>query len=838
MQPVLLSAKLAFLVVLSLLSPSPAQAESSWMERREIAYARRSFQDSLYNVSEMKLKRFIENRPQSDFRDEARWLLGQSYYFLGNYDQALEVFTNLPKPKGEDDAQERNYPAEFLFWQARTLTAKGHYLEGTERFQKYLNDYPDEPRIANSRLGLSTCLHQLGKTEEASAALEPLLTSKEGTPDKQRALLKLLQFKLAEKKYQEAAKQMAALKSEPVLDELKYDIAYWSGMTSLQVSDEAKAIEFFETITSDNRANPRSLVTNAWLGKGKAYQALEDWTEAQTAFSKAYSVSLDRNTIQDAVLQYLEACYLGDNLAKGAIEVRKFAAKNPDYAQSGLIAIGQYYYNDGNYDAAISEMDNLIQKDPKSRWVWSAQLLIARSFDAKGDSESAVSTYQQIIDGGENVPPSIAVYALEDFCRFHFTNENFEEAAVAFQQLANTESASAKKRELAYLSALKARAALNQIEEFETLEVEYAKTFPDTVYLADSLMLKAHLYQRAGKDEDARGVFNKIIESQPDSEQAADALFALGRSYFESGVDEQAISTFRLIEQNHPQYSQITETIYLRILAELNNGQLDYAKAREQLNSLSDGFPDSPLQAKIRFKSAFTLVEEGRYLDAITELSQIIDLYPKSAEAEYAAYLAGRSAMRLDQHQDAIGYFEKIPTESTWKTHGHLAQIRCYMVTGQFEVAHNLADAIIKKTPPGTIQSEALIRKADCMIAQASGEEDSYLEAFEAVQSVISSKQSSVAQRNEAGFLKGKILQKQDKNNEALEAYLDVVYRKLLPADLTQSPSNPEYHFFIESGVAAAQMLKDEGNIRGAVEVYRILSLCGTGFGVHHRDAP
>jgi tetratricopeptide (TPR) repeat protein len=278
-----------------------------------------------------------------------------------------------------------------------------------------------------------------------------------------------------------------------------------------------------------------------------------------------------------------------------------------------------------------------------------------------------------------------------------------------------------------------------------------------------------------------------------------------------------------MIEQEHPTYSEITETIYLRIISDLNTGQLDHEEARQQLTSLGDSFVNSPLLPKIRFKAAFTWIEQGRYLEALTAMTGLMKDCPNTPEAEYAAYLAGRSAMRLKKFKEAIAHFEEIPQASEWKVHSHLAQIRCYMAQGEFKSAREIAESIISKSEPGPVRSEALIRKADCLITEGEDSGDIYLDAFKAVEQVIQSPESSVAQRNEAGFLKGKILQKQGKESEALEAYLDVVYGKLLPANVAQQSVQPETHFFIESGVTAAQILKDTGDIRGAVEVYRIL---------------
>ncbi len=803
------------LALFLLVAATPVQAESSWLERREMSLARRAFQDSLYDVSRLKLERFLEKRPDSDFAAEATWLLGQSHYFLGRYDRALSYFKTIPA--GAD----ASLKAGYLYWQGETLAALERHPEAAVIYQQYLDQHQGGENLTDARIGLSICLENIGQPEEAREALQPLLKAEEGSLPWQRGLLQLAKLDMQRSSYAEAGARLAKLKEKEIHRSLNYEVNYWTGVNLLKMQSHVEARQIFEALTEDPRAHPRSLVVRSWMGLGESLQQEEAWPEASRAFQQAYLLSLDGTLIEAAVLKYLHCQYQQGTLAKGAIEVRKFATKNPDVALPGLIAIGQYYFNDGNYDACISEIDNLLQDYPDSENIWTARLLMARAFDAKGDPEATVRSYRLVID--QDTSPTLSLNARQDLARFYFNRQEYAEAATAFIELADAEQCPAYLSEKARFSALKALAAENNISTFTEQESAFHKAFPESSYLPDLIMIKARLFRRAGENEKARELFSQLAEAHSGSRQAANALFQLGSSYYEAGLYDQASSTLKMIEQEHPQHPEISETIYLRIISELNTGKLNHEEARQQLISLGNSFADSPLLPKIRFKAAFTWIEQGRYLEALAAMTELMKDCPNTPEAEYAAYLAGRAAMQLDKYKEAIAHFEQIPQTSNWKIHSHLAQIRCYMSQGDFKAAREIAESVIKKSEPGHVRSEAFIRKADCLITEGNDAGNDYLEAFKAVEQVIASPESSVAQRNEAGFLKGKILQKQGRSSEALEAYLDVVYGKLLPADVAQQSVQPETHFFIESGVTAAQILKESGDIRGAVEVYRIL---------------
>lgn len=806
------------LVALACLT-ADASAETSWLERREMTYARRAFQDSLYDVARLKLERFLEKRPESDFAPEARWLLGQSHYFLGHFDRALVIFKDFPK---ED---EETWRPRYRYWLAETLAALQRYEEAAVLYQEHLESHPESEQAIGARIGWATCLYQTDQPSSAMDVLDPMLAEAPTSLAFQEASLKKAQFLIDSNDPAKALAQLQSLPPDQWDASLEYAHRYWTGFTHFRLGQREKAAEFFQQVTDDKRAHPRRLVVKSWIGLGKAFKAQTEWDKAANAFQEAFTLARNGSLIEEAVLQFLHSRFQEGSLAKGAVEIRKYAATRPEYALPGLLAIGQFYFDDGNYDAAISEMDNLIRQFPDSPTVWPARLLIARSFQAKDEPDAAIEAYRTVILDADI--PSLTVAARKELARFLFEQGRYADAAASFQALSEDPACPQPLREGALFSSLKALAAQDAIEPFQDLETHFYQQFPDTRFRADLLMIKARLHQRAGQRETAQTLFAQLAETHPESPQAATALYSLGRSYFENGLYDQAAATLKIIEQKHPEHPQLTDAIYLRILSELNTGQLDHPTARQQLSSLADGSPQSPLLPKIRFKAASTWMDQGRYVEALPAFTAIVDQFPKTAEAEYAAYLAGRAAMRLNDHSAAIAQFEKVPQTSQWKVHAHLAQIRCYMARGEFQSAREIAESIIQKSDPGPVRSEALIRKADCLITQEDPSPESELTAFQAVEEVIQSKASTIAQRNEAGFLKGKILQRQGKSSEAIEAYLDVVYGKLLPADVTQRSLRPEYHFFIESGVTAAQMLKDAGDIRGAVEVYRILERLG-----------
>jgi hypothetical protein len=91
--------------------------------------------------------------------------------------------------------------------------------------------------------------------------------------------------------------------------------------------------------------------------------------------------------------------------------------------------------------------------------------------------------------------------------------------------------------------------------------------------------------------------------------------------------------------------------------------------------------------------------------------------------------------------------------------------------------------------------------------------------------SLIASPAADSADRNEAGYIRGKSLEQLGREEDALQAYLDVLYAK--QASPTSGPAQPEYLWFARAGAEAARLQEKRGDFRGALSIYRILEKAG-----------
>ena len=812
-----LAAVLLGLLFFCTLASSSLSAKPSRDEIREITYAKKTFQDGLYDVAILKFNEFLTTFPKTELEGEAKLFIGQCFLFQGEPRKAHETLATVPP--GTPDTLK----AEFVFWDGESLFAQKNWEQAAERYQTFLKDYADNLLASKCRFNLSSALLQTQGEAAALAVLEPLLDAKNDNKNsRQEALLQKVRILISSGKLEDATLIVDQLARTKLERGTQLHVYYWTAELARQADKTAKALEFYQKITSDSRAFPRELLAKSWYGTGQILKGEQKWQEASNCFAKAYAASLDPSLMQASITGFLNAQVKNDSLAKGALDVRKWARDRGRAGISGFYTIGLFYFNAGNFDAAITELDNLVSNFADSNWKWQARFMIAESLLKKNNREAALQHLNEISTQTANV--QLALDAKFRLAELDVEAGEPEKASKAFLDVAHN-SASAEQCETAYYRGLLAMAKAGNLDAFCNIRTEFEGKFPKSNRLNDILMEQARLLEKLGKGGDARKIYLTLGQNKQDASKAADAMFSLARSQIQAGENEQALQNLLLLEKSYPDFPFSADVAFHRILAQDRAGLLKAEDLRTELDKFIEKYPgkNNDLTARAMFRIAEIYYLQNDCGQAQSRMQEMAEKFPKSELAERAIYYAGRCAMNLGNFKDAISILEKIPPDSAIKGDARAAQIRCYTLQGNWQDALRIADSVIANRPEDEIWAEASLRKAGCLYTLAEKDPHLYAPALDTLNKVLASKFPNIAQRNEAGCMKGETLQKMQKSKEALEAYLDVVYGRVLPQDLSGQVAQPESYWFIRSGTYAAQMLVDQGNIKGAVEIYRIL---------------
>lgn len=794
--------------------PNPFASE----EKRAQTIAERAFQDGLYDVARSKLESFLNTYPNSPAIPQLRWLYGQTLLFTGERDQALAIFSKPPPNTPPDLA------ASYTLWAAETLAAQSRWNEAEAAYRTWLRDHPQHEQASLARTNLAHTLFRQNKPDEALALLNEIRLADLRDRSTQRAALLQIRILLSTGKTREAGELINEVTRARLPPPASYEAAYWSAELARAAGDLPAARTLLTRLVNDPRASPRDLLAQAHFLLGQIEQESGEIKAAAESFRKAFTTAFDPATIQPAIARFLQTQKQLGELTAGVLAVRQFTSAQPSAAPLGHYAAARFFTDDGNLDAALLEIDTLTQSFPNSEWVGPARLLHADILCRKDKPDEAAQLLASISTLHKDSPlASAAALALAEL---RLDQNRPEEAARLFLEVARSPDPALA--EPALRQALASQAHAGDLDAFLQTESKLRQRFPKSPHLQAAAFDKARLLESTGRSEEARQILTELAQhTNPAGPAAALAALNLAFSFYRDGDYSAAEAQFEDFLKRFPNRPEIPEVRFWLIQTKSLKGDLDPSAQRTALQTLLKDLGTSPLAPQVAFQIAQSFFNEQNYGDAQRHFQSLAERFPNSPLADQAIYLAGRSALHLGNHSEAVSILERIKPDSPSKNDARLAQVRAYLLQGKPEPAVAIADALIRANPEGSALPEAHLRRTNALLALADlkASDEPLTRALDSISAVLASPHANVAQRNEAGCLRGEILLRQKKNSEALEAFLDVIYGRLF--DQTTGNPQPEFFWFTRAGTQAARLKLDQGDPRGAVAIYRILEKLG-----------
>ena len=215
-----------------------------------------------------------------------------------------------------------------------------------------------------------------------------------------------------------------------------------------------------------------------------------------------------------------------------------------------LLDIGIIYYDQGDYNTAITNFQQLITDFPDSEYADDAQYYIAWSYYNLASYEQAISEFEKI----KNNYPNSEFIDDSDFY-IAYCNEKklgyYVKALLQYYSFLDNypESEYADDAQLGIGDCCYAMSQYNSaIEGYQKVIDNY----PQSHLLALAQYSIAHSYRRMAKYDNAINAFEKVIDNYPDSDYPAPAQYYIAYSYYEYQNYNQSILEFQKVIDNYP----------------------------------------------------------------------------------------------------------------------------------------------------------------------------------------------------------------------------------------------------------------------------------------------
>ena len=807
------------LIILSL----PLRAEPTDDEKKALHTAEQSFKDGAFDLCNARIAALLKKYPKSELAPEAEILQARALYQLGRSDDALAAL-NLPP-----DQVPAQFRAETLFWQAESLLDLGKWPNAEQKYRALLALKDIGDRVDAANLGLAWALFKQGKETDALPLLQALIKDKGGNPAGQQAQLLLAKIDLAKSQFKDTIAALKALLAASPEKGIAFEANYWLGETYAANGQADLAVATYQLVTGDPQAFPKTLLARAWLGLGRAQQALQQNDQAMLAYEQTYHLTENPATQLEAFRAYLECARASGQLPDAVAKLQEFARTSDPAAPGALFAIGSVLAEDKEDDKAIGILESLLVAYPASPSIPAANNQLGELYSRTGKADQAVKALQSCIS--TSTDPDLVRSA-----RFQLGYvllkqvKDYAGAAAQFAQISEGTDAPA---ENASYNFLLAQASLGKLDAFEKAKADFDKRFSKSSYRKSISLAEGQLLAGAGKTDDAKSVYQGGITLPGGGTDQKALLIALENLQYQTNDLEGTLVTCKMIVDQFPNDPDALAAAQRGVLVSYELKKLTEDQVESMLNQLATKYAGMPGAPEAYFRLGEFYFYRQDYVRAQDAFQQLTTAYPNSDLTVNAYFFAGRAAFAHQDYAAAHALLEKIPDTSSLKPDARLWEGRVYQQQLNFDQANTFYNAVLATEKAGPRFVQANLRNGQCLF-ELGGAKDpaNYPLALAAYNQILKSNDGTIADRDEAEVSAGKCLEKMGRTDEALERYLNVLYGRV-SASNANSPAPPDYLWLYKAASEAGSIRESQKDWRGAIEIYRRAEQIG---GAHAQD--
>lgn len=656
--------------------------------------------------------------------------LGQAYLKLGDTANALMAFDAASRVKYDPATSEAALYNYALLVHQTELSIFGQSITV---FQRFLKEYPQSKYRDQIYDILASAFLSTKDYNAALRAMSELSSpGRQIQEAKQVVLFRLGTEAFINNKYNDAINYFNSSINLGNYDvKAKNESHFWLGEIAYrrnQYAEAAKSYSAYIAQASSSDANYALALYNL----GYTYFQTKQYSLALSNFLKYVGQEKDHQkpTYADA-MNRIGDCYLHD---------RNFAASEKYYAQAASSTPGKADYADfqkafvmgmqKNYTGKITALDNMMAKYPDSEYYDDALFEKSRALVMLGRENEAISVLEKLI---REVPQSnLNQQAGVQLGQLYFNVNNPNKSIEAYKRVIDTHPATEEAR-ISIKSLESVYKELNDINSYASYVNSLGVGTVVTATRQDTLSyLAAENVYMKGSRSNAKIAMAKYLQSYPNGAFATDAHYFLGYIAFVENDKDLALSEFNhVIKTNNRKYIDDALIYASGIEFERDNFPAAY-EAYNMLNRVAATSENKSTAQLGMLRTASLMRKDAEVIEAATLLLN----NPKTSPdvAIEARYYKAKSETNLKQVDNAMADYQVLAKDTRnifgaeaqyiladtyykWKSYDKaIAQVQTFMKQG---TSHNYWMA------------KSLIVLSDCYAAQGdSFQAKQYLESL------------------------------------------------------------------------------------------------------------
>lgn len=739
--------------------------------------AERALEEGIPQVAIAELRALLAAEPSPEMRMKSSVLLARAYLEADRSADAVALLRSLPKT--EDPA--------LAFWLAQAMLSDGKPGEARSLFEKLA--LRDDPIWSDrARMGLATCLRELGHPAEALAALEPLPKT---SPAASAARLLAAELALALGMPDRAEEALAGL------DESEDREAALAGLLRARLAvargDDAGAAVQFQQLARSEAGDDPGIAAAAAQSGAEVLLRLGDDAAAEQLLEGLIQASPDGETLVDA-FRTLDQVY-ARQVDPSTSELKKWAS-DADPAKAALAEFFRARVEDrvGRHDRAVDMYSDFLRDHPAHPLAPEARLALARSLLRRDQPREALAALAKPLqtEGSREVQAATIHAAGEAMAadgQYGDAAREFRRAAEIDPRLQSTALENAR------------RAAMR--------DPGFLKDFRPTEDLSFGVAMELARHRHP----DAPKTLGRFADGD-DKDLSVRARLALSELALERGDRESARSQLVKIADAGSDLSE--RAAFLDILLSDEGTETSDLVVEEKIRAYLAVRPGMEHEAEARFKWGEVLFRRGEYRAARLQFSEASTRARNPALREQALFFAAMSAARSISRESLLEsldlYEAVIALNGPLAPEARLEEAVVKNALGQPDDALVIIEKVIRDSASGGVRFRAMSEKGDTLVSIAGGKPEKLRAAAGVFDALASDPSASLRWRNEGRCKMGLVLEKIGDHDAALAAFYKVLD--------TPQTDEPEFFWYYKAGFEAGRMLEEQKLWKEAIAVY------------------
>ncbi len=644
---------------------------------------------SEYTEAKEEFQEMLADYPDSKLKADATEKIGECDFFQGNYQKAIQEFSNSTAISSEEQVAE---PA--LYYEGRSYEAADLPDSAGSVYTEYMNKFPSGDHSDEVRVFLSKIL--IAEKSHAREALELLSKVEHKNPVYFDARLETAHA------YETAGSPDSA---ELTLNELtkppnslrEISSAYYElGKLYYNEKSYSKSVESFLNASPDTSLYPEAM-KNAAISAA----AGGDYKNAKVYFLNAI-MKLQREELLTAHFDYAAALYATkdyDGAAQIYLAAEKLASSPPeadaplahDKEQSeALYMAAESFYGAKNYSSSLTDYKKYLQAYPNGTHSATALFGVGYSYYFSNEFTNAAHIFQQFVDSYPNSPLlSDAYLRLGDA---YFYNKDYEKALGVYQEAATKFQADTSTAYAVYQVG-ESNFWLGRLDAATAAFRSLLKNYPESSIVSDAQFAIGWVYFSQKQYPQAISEFKNTVLNYPNSAAAARALYSQGDAYYNLQNYDDALASYQRLLAKYPTSDYVDNAIVgmqycLTVLGRTKEAETvtdDFVRAHPQLAHID----------RIYYKKAEYGLNQKHYTEAERDLREFIVKFPKSEILGKALYNLALVEINLGREKAAIGILSDLIDKQPWDEYtdaGRIKLAEIYQGQKEYTVAQKLLE--------------------------------------------------------------------------------------------------------------------------------------------------